>query len=906
MIDRARYVMIFGLVVASCGTPTRSAPVSEPVAPVTPDVPAGPTTAPGFIEEFATVGPLSAAWVADPGTAGAIEEVDGERVLRATGDEGQRLTLTLPEPARYRGRRVALSVRARFAAPQWWAGMQVGLDVARGAALPDYGDRGRTSRISGAAWRTETALVDVAADAEALTLFLASYGQGTLEVDRVAVTDVGPAGSGDEPPRPLAGPALDNVIAFARLYGAVRYFHPSDEASALSEDDWARFVRDGVVAVEDAPDRATLATRLHALFAPLAPTARIGDAPPVAVDAPADARPLAWKRAGLEVTANTPYRGARTDPSSGVVTIATAIDPTSLRGVRIQLRARILGTVASGGDVGLWAISSGADPAQQFYTEPERQPAIGAGWTDVIVDGTIPTDAAQFVVGVQLIGSGAVLIDGLTVLRLDGPRPRAVTVPAWGRTLGAPWQIDSDAREGVTATPRGGACGRRRGCLALALRPGGTDRSPWIAELRGVRVEVPLTVLRAGDHTLPAATTTWTAGPRPLVATDRGTRLADVIIAWNVLQHFYPYFDVVGTDWMATLGPALADAAIAPGYAAQHANLRRLLSLARDGHGFLSHPSEPGGGMMPWSWQWAEGALVIARVAPQCAGCDLAPGDVVTSIDGVATDAAIAARMAERTMATVHHTRLLAIDSLRDGPVRQPRRITVRRGAAEHEVAITLVGAGTVTGLDEVRPANGSEVAPGIRYVDAGNYPPAQWQAIAEELAKADVVLIDMRGYPAAWNALPLGHLSATPLSSPQWHVPDVPRPDRVGMTSRESHWDVPPATPRFRRAVFLTDERAVSAAETFMGIVAGHRLGEIVGGPTAGTNGNINPVTLPSGYSMMWTGMKVLAHDGSRHHGVGIQPTVPSAPTIAGIAAGRDEVLERAIEIAKQPPRRR
>ena len=46
---------------------------------------------------------------------------------------------------------------------------------------------------------------------------------------------------------------------------------------------------------------------------------------------------------------------------------------------------------------------------------------------------------------------------------------------------------------------------------------------------------------------------------------------------------------------------------------------------------------------------------------------------------------------------------------------------------------------------------------------------------------------------------------------------------------------------------------------------------------------------------------MKVLKHDGSQHHGVGIQPTVPIEPTPVGIAAGRDEVLEEAVEVLKK-----
>jgi C-terminal processing protease CtpA/Prc len=82
------------------------------------------------------------------------------------------------------------------------------------------------------------------------------------------------------------------------------------------------------------------------------------------------------------------------------------------------------------------------------------------------------------------------------------------------------------------------------------------------------------------------------------------------------------------------------------------------------------------------------------------------------------------------------------------------------------------------------------------------------------------------------------------------------------------------------------------------MGIIENYKLAAIVGGPTAGTNGNINPFQLPGGYRLVWTGMKVLKHDGSRHHGVGIQPTVPVARTLVGVQAGRDEVLEKGIDV--------
>jgi len=58
----------------------------------------------------------------------------------------------------------------------------------------------------------------------------------------------------------------------------------------------------------------------------------------------------------------------------------------------------------------------------------------------------------------------------------------------------------------------------------------------------------------------------------------------------------------------------------------------------------------------------------------------------------------------------------------------------------------------------------------------------------------------------------------------------------------------------------------------------------------------------LPGGYRVYWTGMKVLKHDGSVHHGIGIRPTVPVEPTPAGLADGRDEILDRALAVLDPP----
>ncbi len=146
-----------------------------------------------------------------------------------------------------------------------------------------------------------------------------------------------------------------------------------------------------------------------------------------------------------------------------------------------------------------------------------------------------------------------------------------------------------------------------------------------------------------------------------------------------------------------------------------------------------------------------------------------------------------------------------------------------------------------------------------------------------------------------------LRYLTQKPLRSAHWEVPEIIYPDGLNLAGYDTsgRWTLPPKAPYFTgKIVFLTDARAISYAESAMGIVEYYKLGDIVGGPTAGANGNVNPFTLPGDYTVRWTGMRVIKHDGSQHHLIGIRPTVPVEHTLEGVREGRDEVLEEALEL--------
>ena len=63
----------------------------------------------------------------------------------------------------------------------------------------------------------------------------------------------------------------------------------------------------------------------------------------------------------------------------------------------------------------------------------------------------------------------------------------------------------------------------------------------------------------------------------------------------------------------------------------------------------------------------------------------------------------------------------------------------------------------------------------------------------------------------------------------------------------------------------------------------------------------NVSGISLPGGLQTMISGIGIYYPDGTQTQRVGIVPDVEIEPTINGIKRGKDEVLEKAIEIIKK-----
>lgn len=383
-------------------------------------------------------------------------------------------------------------------------------------------------------------------------------------------------------------------------------------------------------------------------------------------------------------------------------------------------------------------------------------------------------------------------------------------------------------------------------------------------------------------------------------ADDRATRLGDVILAWGVFQHFYPYFDVVKTNWTQELPKALRAAALDKDAHAFTHTLKRMTATLKDGHVWVSAADRDDASVPALGLVIVDGLPVIRSAEGSAKHLPL--GSRILSVDGEPSGKRLE-RMKEEISAAgegwMNHR--LASEFL-SGGTGSKLKLTYLTATGFPGQA-TLVRDAKYWVLENGRPASMlGELKAGIWYLDLDRISNKDFAEALPKLAQAKGVVFDLRGYPKLGTTF-LQHLTDKPIESARWNKPQITKPDGKDWTwDTSGRWTLEPLAPRIQgKVAFLTGGGAISYAESCLGIVEAYKMAEIVGEPTAGTNGNVNPFKLPGDYTISWTGMKVLKHDGSTHHGIGIQPTVPVRPTVLGLAQGRDEVLEKGIEVVSR-----
>jgi len=384
---------------------------------------------------------------------------------------------------------------------------------------------------------------------------------------------------------------------------------------------------------------------------------------------------------------------------------------------------------------------------------------------------------------------------------------------------------------------------------------------------------------------------------------DAGIQLLALFRFWNIVEYWSPYRNLI-SDWNRVLRDFIPRVVLAKDSDDYQRQLMLVIAAIQDGHANLlsSLRVRPpiGDCQLPVNLRFVENRPVVTgNTSDELAKkSGLQIGDVVTKIDG------------QPVTKLVSEIAPYYAASNEAGRLRDIGRSLTRGKCGEVSVAV-LRGSGTLefnaervplAKLDLTRdrrhdlPGETFQMLAGnVAYLKLSSVKIDQVSAYIEAAADTKGLIIDIRNYPSEFVAYPLGsHLVSNPTVFASNTFTDIVNPGAF-------HWrtggTITPDLPHYSgKILILVDENSQSQSETTAMAFRAAPGAIIIGSTTAGTDGNVSGIPLPGRLQSMISGIGVFHPDHKPTQRIGIVPDIVVRPTIAGIRAGRDEVLEAAI----------
>jgi C-terminal processing protease CtpA/Prc len=281
-------------------------------------------------------------------------------------------------------------------------------------------------------------------------------------------------------------------------------------------------------------------------------------------------------------------------------------------------------------------------------------------------------------------------------------------------------------------------------------------------------------------------------------------------------------------------------------------------------------------------------------------------GDVVLAIDGEPA-AKRMARLGKYVAGSTpdSHARYVLFRLLL-GPEDAPLKLTVQ-GRADKTREVTLPRKAKYLAL--LPPIRTGEVFKmlddNVGYCDLEGLTVGQVDAMFERFKDTRGIVFDLRGYPkgTAWSLAPRLNVKGAK------HGAAFQRMLVSGNAFAEGDFRISLLQPlptgtqwKYQgKTVTLIDERAISQSEHTGLFLEAACATTFIGSPTAGANGDVTSLSLPGGLGVSFTGHDVRHVDGRQLQRIGLVPHIEVRPTLAGIRAGRDEVLARAQQYLRE-----
>lgn len=722
----------------------------------------------------------------------------------------------------------------------------------------------------------------------------------------------------ESPPPPLPS-REERLVHLARLWGQVRYHHP---ALLYKDIDWDAALVAALPRVEAAKDRAAYAAAMQGLLDVLKDPATRVQRPeePSTTGAPGvPVRELRhWEGRDVLVADLRALEVPKVQTALSAQVATLRPEVVRAKAVILDLRGRGLD------DSRRWTLHLALGEVlplllSQPLEVPGERSVFCSGYQAQVSPGGPYSTSLLTTAGEVLTPKGdgkartlVVLLDdksyvdasllalkaqGLAQLVTEGPLDDGASVEQSRVELGA----------GLTALVRMSELGlpvRADVVLPARVRAEGKDESLQKAlEL----ARKPARAVRTREPTLPVGRWRADRAYETQLYPSREYRLLALFRLWNVIELFYPYKHLLDRDWsgaLSTFLPRFEGAKDAAEYALAVAEMSTLI---QDGHTTLrGHPELEKRGISgvyaPFEVMEIEGKAVVTRVWDAQAAPGIAPGQVVETYEGKPLAERLEALKPYVTASNAQGLRHRLLARALSGPEGSQATVEVSDASGPRK-AVRFTR--SIKSLQKPLTGDSSRLLPdNVGYVDLTRLQPSEVPALFEKMKGTRALVLDMRGYPngTAWPIAPY-------LNTHKARYGAVFERNLVATEGQEgrhkSFQELPRANvPLYRgRTVMLIDERTISQAEHTGLFFEAANGTTFIGSPSAGANGDITNLVLPGGITLVFTGHDVRHMDGRQLQRVGLTPQVYVRPTLAGLQAGRDEVLNKALDVLRDAP---
>ena len=377
---------------------------------------------------------------------------------------------------------------------------------------------------------------------------------------------------------------------------------------------------------------------------------------------------------------------------------------------------------------------------------------------------------------------------------------------------------------------------------------------------------------------------------------DYRVRLLFLFRFWNAMEYFNPNRNLTDKPWDKVLGeyiPLFLRSDI------KYSSIMRLYAELCDTHGAQFSWSLFGGQTVPASVTFAGDRVFVIRDGV------LRKGDEILSVDGrqwsetydmlkqyepVSNDVMRGLQTARALLLTTKST--VRVEIIRDGR-KQTLLIDTQLSSSWHRQ-----GEEDMIEQCEVKVYDGA-----VGYMTGLHYTRAGAAELMERFRDTRALIVDMRCYPREFMVFDFigQYFIRSRVNHVTWCVSETSLPGYFYLNPDKIPDPQNPEAYYPGKVIVLVDPETQSSAEyTTMAFQAAGRC-TVVGRQTAGADGNVSPLLMPAGFGGWFSGLGVLYPDGVNSQRAGVRIDVPVEVTPEGLAAGRDEILERALEIARQ-----